>query len=80
MAELKKNHGEIGEALQKRIGEVTDEFSLDKEDSALSRLVGRVESARSQITAEFTLDEKGSALSRMRRDLLEVMESQRKTN
>ena len=43
MAELKKNHGEIGEALQKRIGEVTDEFSLDKEDSALSRLVGRVE-------------------------------------
>ena len=80
MAELKKNHGEIGEALQKRIGEVTDEFSLDKEDSALSRLVGRVESARSQITAEFTLDEEGSALSRMRRDLLEVMESQRKTN
>ena len=80
MAELKKNHGEIGEALQKRIGEVTDEFSLDKEDSALSRLVGRVESARSQITAEFTLDEEGSALSRMRRDLLEVMETQRKTN
>ena len=70
MAELKKTRGEIGEALQKRIGEVTDEFSLDKEDSALSRLVGRVESARSQITAEFTLNEEGSALSRMRRDLL----------
>ena len=42
--------------------------------------MGRVESARSQITAEFTLDEEGSALSRMRRDLLEVMETQRKTN
>ena len=80
VTELKKNHGEIGEALQKRIGEVSDEFSLDKEDSALSRLVGRVKSARSQITAEFTLDEEASALSRMRRDLLEVMESQRKTN
>ena len=39
-----------------------------------------MESARSQITAEFTLDEEGSALSRMRRDLLEVMENQRKTN
>lgn len=80
VGELKKNHGEIGEALQKRIDEVTGEFSLDKEDSALSRLVSRVESARSQITAEFTLDEEGSALSRMRRDLLEVMETQRKTN
>ena len=80
VTELKKNHGEIGEALQKRIGEVTDEFSLDKEDSALSRLVSRVERAQSQITAEFSLDEEGSALTRMRRDLLEVMETQRKTN
>ena len=41
------------------------EFSLDKEDSALSRLVKRVETAQETITKEFSLDEEGSALSRL---------------
>ena len=41
------------------------EFSLDKEDSALSRLVKRVETAQETITKEFSLDEDGSALSRL---------------
>ena len=36
--QLKQNHGDVGEALQKRIEEVTAEFSLDKEDSALARM------------------------------------------
>ena len=42
-----------------------DEFSLDNEDSALSRLVKRVEIAEETITKEFSLDEQDSALSRL---------------
>ncbi len=80
VAELTKNHGEVGEALEKRIEAVTGEFSLDKEDSALSRLVGRVETAQKQISGEFSLDEENSALARMRKELLDVFESLAKKN
>ena len=43
VAELQRNHGNVGRALEERIGSVVSEFSLDREDSALSRLIGRVE-------------------------------------
>ena len=43
IGELTTNHGQLTEALQKKIDAVVDEFSLDKEDSALSRLVRNVE-------------------------------------
>lgn len=80
VAELVEHHGEVGEALEKRIGEVIAEFSLDREDSALSRLVGRVEQAQRQISSEFSLDEEGSALARMKRELLDVIDTQRQAN
>lgn len=80
VTELRKNHGEVGEALENRIEAVTSEFSLDREDSALSRLVGRVETAQRQISSQFSLDDKDSALARMRRELLEVLEQQNQTN
>ena len=77
---LDNNHGEASVALQGRIDAVTAEFSLDKEDSALSRLVERVERAQGQISKEFSLDEEGSALARMRSELLAGIEKQRETN
>lgn len=80
VTELAEHHGEVGEALEKRMGEVMAEFSLDREDSALSRLVARVEQAQRQISSEFSLDEEGSALARMRRELLDVIETQRQVN
>ena len=80
VAELAEHHGEVGEALEKRIGEVMAEFSLDREDSALSRLVGRVEQTQRRISSEFSLDEEGSALARMKRELLEVIDTQRQAN
>ena len=80
VAELKLNHGEVGTALEKRIGEVVGEFSLDRDDSALSRLMNRVEQAQRQISSEFSLDEDGSALARMRKELLDGIDRQRKTN
>ncbi len=67
-------------ALQERIDAVMAEFSLDREDSALSRLVERVERAQGQISKEFSLDEEGSALARMRSELLAGIEKQRATN
>ena len=48
---------------------IKDEFSLDKKDSALSRLVEEVQNGHNSITGEFSLDDEGSALSRMLRKL-----------
>ena len=53
--------------MDKRISEVTGEFSLDNEDSALSRLMQGVERAQRQISSEFDLNEDGSALARMQK-------------
>lgn len=78
VGELTKSHGQLGEALEKRIALVVREFSLDDEGSALSRLVHRVERAQQQITDELTLDSDTSALARMRRELLGIAEKQDK--
>jgi len=65
IGELTTNHGQLTDALQKKIDTVVDEFSLDNEDSALSRLMRNVEGAQSTITREFSLDDERSALSRL---------------
>ena len=62
---LTQANGKLRDGLADDIGNVVQEFSLDKEDSALSRLVKRVETAQATITKEFSLDEEGSALSRL---------------
>ena len=80
VAELQRNHGDVGRALEERIGSVMGEFSLDRDDSALSRLVGRVETAHRQLSSEFSLDNDASALARMRREILQVIEAQQKSN
>ena len=80
VAELTNNHGEVGKALEERIDKVTGEFSLDNENSALSRLVGRVETAQRQISSEFDLNQDGSSLARLRKELLELLETQNRTN
>ena len=80
VAELQKNHGDVGKALEERIGSVMGEFSLDRDDSALSRLVNRVEGAQRQISQEFSLDNEGSALARMRKELLATIEQERVNN
>ncbi len=79
VAELQKNHGDVGRALEERIGSVVGEFSLDRDDSALSRLLGRVEAANRQISSQFSLDDESSALARMRREILHVIGEQQKS-
>ena len=74
VADLKEKHGDVGEALDKRIGDMLDEFSLDKEDSSLSRLVSRVEVAHRQTRAELSLDEDNSAPARLRREFIEFFQ------
>lgn len=80
VAELKNNHGDVGKALQESIHTVTKEFDLNQDDSALARLVNRVENAQKRISSEFDLNQDGSALAQMQKKLLEVIESQRKSN
>lgn len=80
IGELTTSHGQLTEALEKKIGAVVDEFSLDKEDSALNRLVKNVDRTQSTITREFSLDDERSALSRMKGELLSILEKQTRAN
>jgi hypothetical protein len=80
IGELTASHGQLTEALEKKIGAVVEEFSLDKEDSALNRLVKNVDRTQTMITREFSLDDERSALSRMKGELLAILEKQTRAN
>lgn len=54
------------------------EFSLDSDQSALSRLVKRVEAAQGDVAKEFSLDNEQSALARMRRELLDILKQHKR--
>lgn len=59
---------------------ITSEFSLDQDTSALSRLKKMLENTNAAIESHLSLDEETSALARLKRELLALMEGQRKTN
>lgn len=59
---------------------ITNEFSLDQDTSALSRLKKMLENTNATIESHLSLDEETSALARLKRELLALMEGQRKTN
>lgn len=80
IAELTENNGKLAGDLSSRINDAVAEFSLDKEDSALSRLMRNVDRAQRTITNEFSLDNSGSALARLREELLGVFAKQNETN
>src|SRR5690606_4605618 len=65
LGEMVAKHGDLHSALQTNMKDVVGEFSLDRPDSALSRLVLRVETAQRSVTSELSLDNAGSALSRL---------------
>jgi len=69
--------GKIDEQLSSSRKTILDEFSLDKEQSALSQLVKRVEKSQGSIADEFSLDNEASALSRMKRELERVLKDHR---
>ena len=70
----------IGKRLTEQRESLLNEFSLDKEDSALSRLIQHVKKSQNEITSEFSLDKEDSALYRMKRELLQVFEDQKEAN
>ena len=78
--ELSEKHGNVGEALEKRFGEMMHEFSKDNEECALARLINGIETSHRRIAGEFNLAEEGSALSTMQRKLTEAIEQQTKAN
>ena len=55
-------------------------FSLDDEESALSRLVRNVDRAQRTITSQFSLDDDQSALARLKRELTKMMKEQREAD
>jgi hypothetical protein len=67
--ELENKHGDLTKALSGNMQEIVAEFSLDDENSALSKLVARVEAAQQSLTAELSLDNEDSALQRLHRML-----------
>lgn len=69
LGELTSKHGDLNSALSRNMQAVVAEFGLDKEDSALSRLVTRVETAQRSLTSELSLDNENSALQRLQRML-----------
>ena len=67
-------------ALEAQRNAILSEFSLDKPGSALSRLVGQVETAQRKISSEFSLDEQSSALARMKKALETLIEKSNSEN
>jgi hypothetical protein len=80
LAEIKDHYEGVSGDLTTRIDKAVGEFSLDDDNSALSRLVRNVTTAQETITREFSLDEKASALSRLRGELVELLQRQDETN
>lgn len=70
----------VQKALETQRNAILTEFSLDKPDSALSRLVVQVETAGKRISSEFSLDEQSSALARMKKALEELIEKSNRDN
>lgn len=69
LGELTTKHGDLHEALSKKMTDVVGEFSLDRPDSALSRLVKQVETSQRNVSSQLSLDNPDSSLSRMQQML-----------
>jgi len=55
----------VSEALEDQREKIVSEFSLDSEESALSRLVAHIKGSNEEIVKEFSLDTEDGALSRL---------------
>lgn len=75
--EVNARNGRLSGDLQSTVQTMAQEFSLDKADSVLNKLIQRMESTQQQVKAEFTLDNKESALSRVRAELAEIATTHR---
>lgn len=80
LKEVQQHYDGISGDLTVKIDKAVGEFSLDDENSALSRLVGRVTTAQETITREFSLDKEESALSRLRSELVKLLRDQTDNN
>lgn len=65
LTELTTRHGDLNKAMAQNMEAVVAEFSLDRPDSALSRLVGQVEATQKRLTSELSLDAENSSLRRL---------------
>ncbi len=75
--EVNARNGQLTGNVQSTVQTMAQEFSLDKADSVLNKLIRQMESTQQQVKAEFTLDNKESALSRVRAELAEITNAHR---
>src|SRR5262249_13973604 len=73
--EIRKRQSELGADMKAQLEGVVEEFSLDRPDSALSRLVGRVEHAQKTIADQFSTDNDTSAINKLSRMLQTTSEA-----
>ncbi|MBX3076733.1 hypothetical protein KF913_22675 [Candidatus Obscuribacterales bacterium] len=65
LGELNDRHGALHKDIEGKIDNMRKDFSLDSADSALSRLVSRVELSQKKISDEFSSDNSESALNKL---------------
>ena len=80
VAEIGRREGESQDTLDRRIARMQSEFSLDRDDSALSRLLRHMEQSQLLINRELSLDSPESALARMHREVMRVLDEQRRSS
>ena len=80
IGEITAKHGDFSKSLDGKINDVVKEFSLNEENSALSRLVKKVNTAQETITQQFSLDNDESCLKRMQNHLGAILSAHIETS
>ena len=76
LRELEEKHGNLEKGVRENVERLVHEFTLDDENSALSRMAAQLRDTRQAVQSQLTLDDEKSALSRLRRELAEHNQAQ----
>ena len=80
ITELTDRQGELTDNLHDKVNLVVKEFSLNDDESALSRFKKLLEQTNSTINNHLSLDDDDSALSRLKREMFQLLSDQREIN
>jgi hypothetical protein len=78
--EVATKNGQLRKELADDVAAVTKEFSLDHEDSALSRLSTAIDRTCKSVQTSLTLDDPESPLFRMKREMRDVLDGMATSN
>lgn len=78
--EVENRQAKLGDDVKGQVDLLKKELTLDRPESALSRMHEMLQSTQGQIDKHLTLDDDASALGRIRRELLGGIESMHRSN